>query len=231
MGDRVVLRVQKSRARVAYLHNSNCADHKFLYLTAITNALRMKNQVVRKEPRAGMQAVQIRRQRMPPAAFPPAGIFRQKPLLKGPQTCAGNQPRSPKRLRCRTLPAQAAAVRPSCGVDGRAWAGHNGGMRPSPHDCPLAYATRLLAGKWKVRLLWAVHTAGVARFNQLKRELEGITDLALAKCLKEFVASGVLRREQFNEVPPHVEYSLTENGRNLVSALAEVRRWSQAQGS
>ena len=104
-------------------------------------------------------------------------------------------------------------------------------MKTSSHGCPLEYATNLLGGKWKVRLLWAVHTAGVIRFNQLKRELEGITDLALTKCLKDFVDNDIIHREQFNEVPPHVEYSLTENGRKLVAALAEVRQWSRAQNS
>ncbi|MBQ9406777.1 MAG: helix-turn-helix transcriptional regulator [Desulfovibrio sp.] len=96
-------------------------------------------------------------------------------------------------------------------------------------DCPLEYTANLLGGKWKIRLLWAVHMAGTIRFNQLKRELEGITDLALSKCLKDFVASGVMRREQYNEIPPHVEYSLTENGQRLVAALAEVRQWSRGQ--
>ncbi|MBQ9452168.1 MAG: helix-turn-helix transcriptional regulator [Desulfovibrio sp.] len=102
-------------------------------------------------------------------------------------------------------------------------------MNTATHDCPLEYTANLLGGKWKIRLLWAVHTAGKVRFNQLKRELEGITDLALTKCLKEFVSCGIMRREQFNEVPPHVEYSLTENGKKLVTALAEVRQWSHAQ--
>ena len=102
-------------------------------------------------------------------------------------------------------------------------------MNTPPHDCPLEYTTSLLGGKWKIRLLWAVHQAGEIRFNQLKKSLAGITDLALSKCLKDFVAAGVMRREQFNEVPPHVEYSLTENGSKLVAALAEVRQWSRVQ--
>ncbi len=96
-------------------------------------------------------------------------------------------------------------------------------------DCPLEYTTSLLGGKWKVRLLWAVYTGGSVRFSQLKQQLAGITDLSLTKCLKDFVASGILQREQFNEIPPHVEYSLTENGKNLVGALAKVREWSKAQ--
>lgn len=102
-------------------------------------------------------------------------------------------------------------------------------MKTPPHDCPLEYTTNLLGGKWKVRLLWFVYTAGTARFSQIKRELKDITDLSLTKCLKEFVASDVMQREQFNEVPPHVEYSLTENGKKLVAALAEVCQWSHDQ--
>ena len=96
-------------------------------------------------------------------------------------------------------------------------------------ECPLERMSDLLGGRWKIRLLWAVHRAGSARYSQLKRGLAGITDMALATCLKDFVASGVMRREQFNEVPPHVEYSLTENGQRLGQALEAVRQWSRSQ--
>lgn len=102
-------------------------------------------------------------------------------------------------------------------------------MYTPPYDCPLEYTFHLLGGKWKVRLLWAVHTAKSVRFNQLKRSLSGITDVALTNCLKEFVQSGIMERTQFDEVPPHVEYSLSENGKKLVEALAEVRQWSRTQ--
>ena len=101
--------------------------------------------------------------------------------------------------------------------------------KPQIPECPLERVSSLLGGKWKIRLLWAVHKAGSARFSTLKRELAGITDMTLAGCLKDFVACGVMRREQFNEVPPHVEYSLTEQGRSLIDSLEGVLQWSRRQ--
>ena len=97
--------------------------------------------------------------------------------------------------------------------------------KPQIPECPLERVSSLLGGKWKIRLLWAVHKAGSARFSALKRELAGITDMTLAGCLKDFVACGVMRREQFNEVPPHVEYSLTERGQSLVGVLDKLCDW------
>ena len=92
-------------------------------------------------------------------------------------------------------------------------------------DCPLERAVDILGGKWKIKLLWIIHEYRTIRFNQLKRELPGITDLMLAKILKGLAADGIVKREQFNEIPPHVEYSLTESGVKLVESLSEIRRW------
>ena len=67
------------------------------------------------------------------------------------------------------------------------------------------------------------------RFNQLKRELDGITDMMLTKILKELVAEDIICRTQFNEIPPHVEYSLTETGLKLVQSLSAIREWTKEQ--
>lgn len=99
---------------------------------------------------------------------------------------------------------------------------------PDP-DCPLLFTSNLLSGKWKVRILWLVFQGAPLRFSELKRQLPGISDLTLSKCLKEFIASGLIQRISYAEVPPRVEYSLTENGNRLVTALAAVRSWSREQ--
>ncbi|NNU77421.1 helix-turn-helix transcriptional regulator [Clostridium estertheticum] len=78
-----------------------------------------------------------------------------------------------------------------------------------------------------MRLIWELHQADYVRFNQLKRQLNGITDMMLAKILKELVKENIVKRVQYNEIPPHVEYSLTPNGLNLVNALNEVTKWSK----
>lgn len=95
-------------------------------------------------------------------------------------------------------------------------------------DCPLEYATNLIGGKWKIRLIWALYGAEYVRFNELKRQLNGITDMMLTKILKELVKENIVKRIQYNEIPPRVEYSLTPNGLNLVNALNEITKWSKA---
>ncbi|MDO4536414.1 MAG: helix-turn-helix domain-containing protein [Clostridium perfringens] len=99
--------------------------------------------------------------------------------------------------------------------------------KSSLSDCPLEYATNIIGGKWKIRLIWILYQEECVRFNELKRELSGITDMMLTKILKELVKENIVNREQFNEIPPHVEYSLTPNGLNLVKALTEVTKWSK----
>lgn len=96
-------------------------------------------------------------------------------------------------------------------------------------DCPLEYALEILGGKWKLKVIWMIFKFKVIRFNQLKRELPGITDLMLAKVLKILAENNIVQRTQFNEIPPHVEYSLTENGLNLVESLSNVRQWIKEQ--
>ena len=96
-------------------------------------------------------------------------------------------------------------------------------------DCPLEYALEILGGKWKLKILWTIYKFKVIRFNQLKREVSGITDLMLAKILKLLAENNIVQRTQFNEIPPHVEYSLTENGLQLVESLANIRQWVAQQ--
>ena len=96
-------------------------------------------------------------------------------------------------------------------------------------DCPLEQALEILGGKWKLRILWTIYESKSIRFNKLKRELPGITDLMLAKILKLFAENNIVCRTQFNEIPPHVEYSLTENGLKLVESLSNVRQWVAEQ--
>ncbi len=67
-----------------------------------------------------------------------------------------------------------------------------------------------------------------ARFGELKRGLPGITGTALSNVLKELEADGFVRREQFNEIPPHVEYSLTEKGADLQPVFYQMMLWGFA---
>lgn len=94
-------------------------------------------------------------------------------------------------------------------------------------DCPLEYASFVIGGKWKLRILWILSKSDYVRFNALKRDLDGITDLMLTKSLKELVSADIVKRVQYNEIPPRVEYSLTENGLKLIEALVPINKWSE----
>ena len=74
-------------------------------------------------------------------------------------------------------------------------------------DCPLEYAASVIGGKWKLKIIWNLSKSDYVRFNELKRNLNGITDLMLTKSLKELMDASVVNRVQYNEVPHRVEYS------------------------
>lgn len=65
------------------------------------------------------------------------------------------------------------------------------------------------------------------RYNELKRDIDGITNMVLTQALKELGLSGIIKREQFLEVPPRVEYSLTEKGETLIPALKALADWGK----
>lgn len=92
--------------------------------------------------------------------------------------------------------------------------------------CPLEHTTTVIGGKWKLRIIGQLQQ-GPVRFNTLKRQVDGITDLMLTKSLKELVAAGVVVRKQYESIPPHVEYQLTQAGQALLIALEPVAEWSE----
>lgn len=92
-------------------------------------------------------------------------------------------------------------------------------------NCPLTFALNLIGGKWRLPIIWALHKNGHIRYNELKRSIEGITNMMLTQILKDLEADGIINREQFMEVPPRVEYSLTENGEDLIPALKALADW------
>lgn len=91
--------------------------------------------------------------------------------------------------------------------------------------CPIEYALALLIGKWKLRIIWTIIQAKTIRFNELQRRLKGISSLMLSKNLQELERDKIVIRHQYNEIPPRVEYSLSELGNALESALSELGEW------
>ena len=92
---------------------------------------------------------------------------------------------------------------------------------------PMSSLQAVLSGKWKILILWYVAFYQVQRFGELMRRLDGITQSSLTKQLRELEADGFLRRTVFPEVPPRVEYTLTELGQSFVPVLEQMLLWSE----
>ena len=95
-------------------------------------------------------------------------------------------------------------------------------------DCPMRRTLELLSGKWRPHIIYELCKKPSCRFGELKKALPRITNTMLTKTLRELEDLGIVRREQFNEIPPHVEYSLTEQGRALLLVFFELARWGEA---
>lgn len=95
-------------------------------------------------------------------------------------------------------------------------------------NCPVIHALNIIGGKWKLPVLWylANNPNGI-RYNELKRRLNGITNIMLTRSLRELEEDGVVTRIQYSDVPPHVEYSLTEQGEKLIPALLTIKEWGE----
>ena len=97
-------------------------------------------------------------------------------------------------------------------------------LQPSP--CPVAFATRVIGGKWKPRIVWALIRTPTLRFSELRRACPPISDRILSRELKELEAAGLLRREQQPGLPPRTDYELTELGSTLKPMMAAMADWS-----
>ncbi|MDO4260787.1 MAG: helix-turn-helix domain-containing protein [Eubacteriales bacterium] len=107
-------------------------------------------------------------------------------------------------------------------------------MEPVSHEtytdkCPLRYALDKIGGKWKIPILWMLNIHGTMRFNQLKKEIHGITNAMLAGSLQELMEDGLVERVQYNEMPLRVEYFLTEAGTALFPILSQITEWGKEQ--
>ncbi len=92
--------------------------------------------------------------------------------------------------------------------------------------CPVYRAQKIISGKWKICLLCLL-SSGTRRFSDLYRNTAGITQAMLTKQLRELEGDGFISRCVYPEVPPKVEYSLTELGESFMPILQEISAWSQ----
>ena len=91
-----------------------------------------------------------------------------------------------------------------------------------------AYAFSLIEGKCKLPVLFCLYLDGTTRYNELKRKLAPATYKSLTSALRGLVADGIVERVEYPQVPPKVEYSLTERGMPLMPVLDELCLWGEA---
>ena len=102
-------------------------------------------------------------------------------------------------------------------------------MKSTPRDfgvCPFVTAQWLLQGKWSIVILHHL-SSGKLRFGELEHRMPELTHSTLSSQLKRLEMEGLVHREVFPEVPPRVEYSLTEVGEDFVPVLAIIERWGE----
>ena len=92
---------------------------------------------------------------------------------------------------------------------------------------PMSRLQSVIGGKWKILILWYVSFYKVQRFGELMRRLDGITQSTLTKQLRELEEQGIVLRNVFPEVPPRVEYSLSEIGITLKPILKGLCEWGK----
>lgn len=85
----------------------------------------------------------------------------------------------------------------------------------------------VISGKWKILIIWYISFYKMQRFNELQRRLDGITHATLANQLKELESDGLISRKAYPEVPPRVEYTLTDLGESFVPLLKQMQAWSE----
>ncbi len=96
--------------------------------------------------------------------------------------------------------------------------------------CAVDYAFQRIGGKYKGRILWVLRD-GLLRYGELNRAVVGITPKMLTQTLKELEADELIMRKVYFEVPPKVEYSLTESGKELIPFISQMRSWGEKQMS
>ena len=100
---------------------------------------------------------------------------------------------------------------------------------PCSEYCFLQKAMNTIGGKWKLPILCSLTSNGATRYNDLLRNIKGISNTLLSKSLRELEEAGLVRRAEYLEVPVRVEYTLTEKAVRLGPILLELIRWEMAR--
>lgn len=93
---------------------------------------------------------------------------------------------------------------------------------------PMATLQSVLNGKWKIIILWYLSITDVRRFGELRRQIGDISESTLTKQLRELEQDGFVSRYIYQEIPPKVEYSLTDLGKSFIPVLECMMGWSES---
>jgi DNA-binding HxlR family transcriptional regulator len=92
--------------------------------------------------------------------------------------------------------------------------------------CPLEYGLEIFGGKWKPRIICVLNEKKILRYSGIRKEMMNITDAVLASALKALIRDEIVQRRSYEEIPPRVEYSLTQKGESVVPILQSICGWS-----
>ena len=101
-------------------------------------------------------------------------------------------------------------------------------MKIPRSNCAIDATMSMIEGRWKAVILCKLAKNGDMRFNQLLKSIDGVSTRMLTKQLKELEIDGLIDREMFKEMPPRVEYSLTDRGRSMLPLLSAIADWGLA---
>ena len=100
----------------------------------------------------------------------------------------------------------------------------------SDKNCPVQRGLKVFEGKWNARVLYELILQPTMSFGELRKAIPNISNTMLSATLRDLEERGMVCRQQFNEIPPHVEYSLTESGKAFVPIFDAIGAWSTQYG-
>lgn len=98
----------------------------------------------------------------------------------------------------------------------------------APDNCPVTYCIKRIGGKWKPVIIYLIRN-DCNRFGAMQRAISGISKQMLTNQLRELEADGILDRTIYPEIPPRVEYSITEYGETLLPIIDAMTAWGKKQ--
>ena len=102
------------------------------------------------------------------------------------------------------------------------------GITDSKGRSPIIPVLKFFQTRWRLDVIYYLFTSDSARFNEIKFNVSGITSTMLSATLRDLSDCGLIQKKKFDEAPPHVEYSLTEKGMDLLPIYYEIMNWGYA---